>query len=178
MNKVVNTAKNYNDESEMYLDDDVVIIDWNDQKDAFSKGVRWNEFDQLELTEVFRGGCIVRNFPCIYVQDHHLVDYEFENCAEIIGISSSFYGCTFTTIGSIELENCTVTKCAFNYMRSAYFESFGLSLDDTVVFKCVFNDIWMRNEEYAGYLYGASVLTDCQYVNCFTMRSDKMLFKY
>ena len=156
-------ANAYND---LFLDgDDIVVIDFEDLETACELGVERNEFDLPELSVVYRGGCIVRNFPCVYVQDKHLADYTFENCGEVHLVNSSLRYSEIANARAIYCVDSVVSKTEFFEMTTERDGQALVTLVSSNLYQCDFRNIVVQTNGYLCRLFEDSEVNDCTHID-------------
>lgn len=160
-----------------------MIYDWkNNKAEALRGGVCVQEIQSLGYKKLTMGeengrvvGHTFRGFPGLeFGQGVEIADCVFENCADLCFEGCGIKGCTFRNVWALTMQDCDVENTRFEKLRGDEVEI--ISLEESTLSHCAFEDIELKNGAYLGEGYGSALVDFCSFKNVRTDRADGKLF--
>lgn len=155
-----------------------MIFDWkNNKEEALANGICEEDiFSVVRVVMKSPNGEVshqtFRNFCKLeFEEGTRIVDCVFEDCGDITFDECTIEGCSFKHIDTIFLTRSSVTGSRFHELVCD--NDLIISLEDTTLSGCEFEDVVLCNDSYLCDGVGTSWIEGCKFVYIRTSREDK-----
>jgi hypothetical protein len=155
-----------------------MIFDWkNDKEVALANGIYKEKiYSVTRITMKATDGVVAyhtfRNFEKLEFEDGtKIVDCVFEDCGDITFDECAIEGCTFKRVETVFLTRSSVNNCSFSELVCD--NDLILSVEDTTIAQCRFDDVELRNNSYLCDGVGTSWVEQCNFSHIRSSRDDK-----